>query len=142
MSSRAALGPLAVMLALVTGHAWPAAADTSAANGAVAQTGAAAGGESASRRGSLTVTVTADDGAPSPGKPIASARVVVTLAGGEETQGDTDATGKIRFDRIAYGALKVQVLKTGWETAGSAFALDAPTKVLGLKLKPDLPPAQ
>jgi hypothetical protein len=140
MTGRAAVRALAAALLLASVGVLPhgVAAEDAVAPGVrvVAQN------DATTAQSSLTVTVVADANGQSPGGAIESARVVVTLPGGQEVQGVTNTAGKVRFDGIAYGAVKVQVLKTGWETAGTALDLASPTQTLQVTLKPDVPPAQ
>lgn len=86
---------------------------------------------------SLTITVL---GRTSSGNAVKRARVVLTLPDESEVKGVTNASGEASFKGLPLGTIKVQVRKTGWETAGVALELASSAETLEVVLKADAPP--
>jgi len=98
--------------------------------------------DTANPKTSLVIHVTGSPAAQSPGAPIPFARVILHLSNGKEVEGVTNTAGELALDDIPYGRLKIQVTKTGWETAGSRTELSQPRETLRFTLRPDAPPSQ
>ena len=75
------------------------------------------------------------------GKPIRNAAVVmhpVDDEGKQERAGmelKTDADGKISYDGVPYGKLRIQVLAHGFQTYGEDYNIDQPDMDITIKMK-------
>ncbi len=75
------------------------------------------------------------------GKPIRNAAVVmhpVSDDGKQERSGmelKTDADGKISYDGVPYGKLRIQVLANGFQTYGEDYSIDQPDMDITIKMK-------
>ncbi len=75
------------------------------------------------------------------GKPVRNASVVmhpVDGHGNQERGGlelKTDAEGKVSYDGIPYGKLRVQVLATGFQTYGDDYDVEQPNLDITIKMK-------
>ena len=75
------------------------------------------------------------------GKPIRNAAVVMHPVDGHGKQErggmelKTDAEGKVSYDGIPYGKLRVQVLATGFQTYGDDYDVGQPNMDITIKMK-------
>jgi len=90
----------------------------------------------------LIIRVTEGPEGDTPGAPISLARIILYLPGGVEMEGMTNSSGELVLDGLPNGLLKIQVVKTGWETAGSRIQLTQPQESLLFTLRPATPPTQ
>ena len=75
------------------------------------------------------------------GKPVRNASVVMHPVNGHGKQErgglelKTDAEGKVSYDGIPYGKLRVQVLATGFQTYGDDYDVEQPNLDITIKMK-------
>jgi hypothetical protein len=75
------------------------------------------------------------------GKPVRNASVVMHPVDGHGKQErgglelKTDAEGKVSYDGIPYGKLRVQVLATGFQTYGDDYDVEQPNLDITIKMK-------
>jgi hypothetical protein len=75
------------------------------------------------------------------GKPIRNAAVVMHPVNGHGKQErgglelKTDAEGRVSYDGIPYGKLRVQVLATGFQTYGDDYDVEQPNLDITIKMK-------
>ena len=75
------------------------------------------------------------------GKPVRNAAVVMHPVNGHGKQErgglelKTDAEGKVSYDGIPYGKLRIQVLATGFQTYGDDYDVEQPNLDITIKMK-------
>jgi len=75
------------------------------------------------------------------GKPVRNASVVMHPVNGHGKQErgglelKTDAEGKVSYDGIPYGKLRIQVLATGFQTYGDDYDVEQPNLDITIKMK-------
>jgi 5-hydroxyisourate hydrolase-like protein (transthyretin family) len=75
------------------------------------------------------------------GKPVRNAAVVLHPVedNGKQSRGGielkTDPDGKANYDGVPYGKMRVQVLASGFQTAGNDYEIGQPAMEITIKLK-------